>query len=268
MVKFSFIAIFIVALSSEASAYAYPCLTPNLTPPEKISISSERTLLVTHASSIYDSARAARVGVDHQIELAMNRDDTVVYLQHQLSGGLDNRYVNSTYYPAKCDPNFIVLSNGGEFSFLMSSRHVVSVGGFWEMCQATTLKSLMKVWALQPAGKFVLTQDMDAIYTFGGFVKDTDSYYRKFRRAVDEEQRKPPFEGGTWSLAQLMNLIGDHELEVQFLKRNLPPFEILGSDFQVDLFYQGSFVETLQRPSPSLRGVRYLRIDYVHTTEQ
>jgi hypothetical protein len=255
-----FVLVAIIFLLLHESTFGFPCNNPLFTRAEEVSIRSDHTLLVTHASFIYDRARAARTGIDHQIELAKNNGNTVIYLQHQLPGGLNNTYVNSTYYASRCDPTYNVISNGGEFSFSMPSSHVSVVGGFWEMCQASTLKSLFTNWSLRSEKDLVLTQVMDSIYTVGGYILSSDSYYQKFRHAFDVEQLKPPFEGGTWTLSQIMDLIGDSKLEVEFLKRNLPPYQILGPEVQVDLFYKGFFIETLQKPK---QAMKYLRIEYL-----
>ena len=111
--------VLVVTVFLYQKVYAFSCRNPVFSQPENVLISSDRSLLVTHASFIYDLARAARMGIDHQIEISKKRGDTVIYLNHQLPGGVNNNiYVDSTYYTSDCDPTYRVLSAGIDFKCL------------------------------------------------------------------------------------------------------------------------------------------------------
>jgi hypothetical protein len=160
---FSVLTIFLMQLSAFRAGATTASPRCSDTPTTKLfaeQISSEKILLVTHASNIWDTSESAASGVNFAVSLAKSAGVPVVYLQ----GGKQPE----TYYYQDCNPNYRAWSLAGEFYFKLSAKHVISVGGHLEACQKVTIKSaIFNLEHFHPDENIVITYFAPGLYLGG-----------------------------------------------------------------------------------------------------
>ncbi len=222
------------------SCMAAPCGPHSYTNPADVKLSAPAALLVTHPSTQWDGRFSSKIGVDAAVAFAKSRKFPVVYLEG-VSG-------QDTYFFGDCEPTYWVASYGGEFSFEVAPNHIYSVGGHWELCQRLTQETLMQIWSTKTGVDLTFTEVLDGLYSYGAYVLESDPYRADFRRFIEVVSYRRP--GPDWpkpklNLLEMMGIIGDRNLQIAYLKRNLPSYSQLGPEYETQLWYNGQMVEVL-----------------------
>lgn len=202
------------------SSPAWPACPPHkLSSPEQVRLNNDAVLIVTHATSTHDARFSAKRGVDEAVRFAKRSRIPVVYLQDDTP----ERF----YFMEDCDPDYWVLSTGGEISFDVPPAHVYIVGGHLELCLSATLHDVLYKWSKMAPRNLTVTYFMDAIYSNGKLVEPTDPYYRDFEKFMGVVTYRRPG-GEHWPKLTLLETLGvivreEHELE--YLKKALPRWD-------------------------------------------
>jgi hypothetical protein len=215
------------AFGSAAAAANCPPRTFNY--PSDLELEEESALVVTHASSNFDARYATKYGVDNAVDFARNRRMPVLYLEDDDAP--------SSYFAEECAPDYRVFSEDGELPIEIRSREVYVVGGHIELCLGRTLQDIVASWARRPTAHLKLTFFMDGIYSNGKSIRDSDPYAKAvdgFLKIVSHGR------GGreTWSkltLLETLALIPGNEQRYDYLRRVLPNYESLPSNYRVEL---------------------------------
>lgn len=147
------IAVLIPVLSAQAS----PC-HPHFWANNSLVFNKHKTLLVTHASSFWDTNRVSKNGINQTIHWGHKNGFEVAYLQDQ------NSSPDESYYYEDCNPDYYIKSSDGEFSARIPSRTIVSIGGYWEACHANSVEKIFEELAASPNKNRNLIFVTDAIY--------------------------------------------------------------------------------------------------------
>lgn len=120
--KLSIVPILALVLFSPAALAV--CHKPQFIEPSQVTPNSDAVLIVTHASSTYDTRLSSKRGVDKAVSFAKSRGIPVIYLQ-------DNTAAEK-YFTADCSPDYRVFSRDGELPFEVKASQVYVVGGHIE----------------------------------------------------------------------------------------------------------------------------------------
>lgn len=223
-------------------ARAQPCKRGEFTPPERVHLSGETVLLVTHPSVAFDGRMGSKLGMDAAVKLAKTRKTPVVYLHDD---GPDREY-----FFGDCEPDYWMYSAGGELKIDLKPANVISVGGHWELCQSATLHDVMLLWARQPQRDHRITVYMDGVYMKGSMsFQESDPYYGDFQRFVGIVNYGRGGEAFSNKLTMLeaMGIIVDEQRKTDFLSRSLPHYERTLPDYRVELRLNGAHARVLQK---------------------
>ena len=241
MKKFVFLLLPFISVASWGAS----CPTPTWTASNQVKLNEGPVMIVTHPSTQWDGRFVSKLGMDAAVAFAKQQKVPVIYLQDSAPSN------NQTYFFSDCNPTYWVSSSGGEFNFNVPSRHVLSVGGHWEMCQKTTLKDLFyNNWSKVTEGNLRLTQIMDGIYSYPtDYMYSSDPYYKDLTAFLKIVTYGRP---SNWpfpktSLLENMGIINDSQLQIQYLKRNLPPYQQINPKYTVELVINGKQVEVLRQ---------------------
>lgn len=247
-------ALLLLALASSLAAAA--CPKPELTDPARVRLTGDAVLIVTHATSAHDARLATKRGVDEAIKFAKSRRIPVVYLKDD-SG-------DEYYFMEDCRPDYWVLSAAGEIPFNALPAHVYVAGGHLEFCLSATLNDVIRIWSRQPRRNLTVTHLMDAIYSNGTSVEESDPYHADFQKFMSVVTYGRPG-GDHWpklTLLETMGVIQKEEHELQYLTKILPHYaRTLPSAYRVELKVNRSVVKVL-RPAPGWNPPT-LRFDFV-----
>src|SRR5262245_7310305 len=161
----------LVLVSGAATA---ACRRPELTDPKLVQLKGDAVLIVTHASSTHDARLSTKRGVDEAVVFARSKRIPVIYLKD----GTPGRY----YFMEDCRPDYWVSSADGEITFDVTPSQVYVAGGHLEVCLLATLNDVIHAWAKKPKRNLTVTYLMDAIYSNGNSVEESDPYYADFRK--------------------------------------------------------------------------------------
>lgn len=231
-----------LALLSELALGA--CPTREFTDPARVRLTGNSVMIVTHATSAHDARYATKRGVDEATRFAKNNRIPLVYLHDD---GPDH-----LYFMEDCAPDYWVLSESGEVDFEVHPAHLYIVGGHLERCLSTTLHDVLHAWARQPKRNLVVTYFMDAIYSNGKSIEETDPFHNDFLRFMSVITYGRPG-GEHWpklTLLETMGVIQKEEHEREYLEKILPHYaRSLPPDYRVELQLNDSVVKVL-RPAP------------------
>jgi hypothetical protein len=209
------------------------CPDPVFTPPERVRLSADEVLIVTHASSTFDARLATKRGIDDAVRFARNHRMPVVVLQDDSPPQF--------YFIDDCHPDYRVLSIDGELPFAVTPSHVFVAGGHLELCLGRTVSDLILGWARNAGARsrrLTVTYLMDGIYSNGKSLEETDPWYRRYTKFLDIVTWGRPA-GEHWpklTLLEIMGIIRDERAEIEYLKRVLPRWDrTLPPDVRVDL---------------------------------
>ena len=250
----SFLVLVLVLFSQAALA---TCQRPPFTPPSQVSLDSDTVLLVTHASTTYDTRLSSKLGVDRAVRAARKKGIPVVYLE--------DRTPEDQYFTADCSPDYRVFSRDGEVPFEVKASRVYVVGGHLEHCLARTVNDVIASWARQPVRSRNLTFLMDGIYSTGELIEESDPFYqdfRQFKRAI-AHRRTDADPSPKFSLLETLGLIDRAEAELEFLRRALPNSgEVLTSAYDVVLSLNGALSQKIRgEPEQAAARIRFNFVD-------
>ncbi len=234
-------------------ALAASCPAPKFTEADNVFLTGESALIVTHPSTIWDGHYTSKLGMDAAVRIAKAQNIPVVYL----AGNSEPE----SYFFSDCNPKYWVSSSGGEFSFKVPVKHVYSVGGHWEYCQKTTMADLMEQWSGPTRGDLKVTQVLDGLYTMGDTVRRSDSYYDALTQFI--KMFDAPGVNARANMFQVQRLVNDEAKFIELLKRNLPPYQRLHSEYRVELILNGKKIEDLQAGTGATSPV--LTLEFVDT---
>ena len=245
--------IFIIAFAlCPCLAQAY-CPARPLSPPDQVSLDADSVLIVTHASARHDTRFATKQGLDHATGVARIKGIPLVYLHDDAA--------EQDYFAKDCAPEYWVLSENGELGFPVLPSHVYVAGGHLEQCLFHTVQDVVFSWSLQPERDLTLTFLMDAIYSNGELVSDSDDYNANFSAFMRVLAHGRAEEEDPWpkiTLLETMGVIGQSRQALEYLRRALPNFEDkLPPGYRVELHLNDASVMVLRDEpawsSPTLR---------------
>jgi hypothetical protein len=216
------------------------CPKHAFTDPKQVLLPGDSVLIVTHASSFYDSRLTSKRGIDEAVSYAKNQRIPVVYLQDDTP--------QQFYFMEDCQPDYWVHSDGGELSFDVPA-HVYIAGGHLELCMAETVSDVLVSWAKQKKKNLRLTYLMDAIYSNGKSIDANSPYYADFEKFMNVVTYRRPG-GEHWpklSLLETMGVIRSEDHELEYLKDVLPHYERTLPGYRVELKMNDSVVKVLQQ---------------------
>ncbi len=221
---------------------AAPCSSVKFTDPSEVKLTASNLMIVTHPSTLWDGRFSSKVGMDAAVAYAKRHGIPVIYLQGESS--------QETYFFSDCKPTYWIASSGGEFRFPIEATHVYSVGGHWELCQKSTQLDLLKAWSHKSKTDLTFTQVMDGLYSYGAYIRTSDSYYKDFGVFMDIVSYRKP--GEDWpkkklNLLEMMGIIHDSSQEIEYLKRGLPTLEGISQDFEIQMVVNGKTIEVLRK---------------------
>lgn len=189
------------------------CPLPSFTPPNEVKIESDILLLVTHVSTQWDSQMSAKAGANEVVAYAKDNEIPFIYLQ--------NFKDPHTYYYTECNPTYYVESYGGEFQFSFPSKHVLSIGGFYERCKRNTLEHAMAVWEKGKTEEDLrITEIEEGIYMAGDYVRNDDPYREAYLKFKSEKGLS------VINLFDFMSVVNDSKMEKEYVKRLLSQFKM------------------------------------------
>ena len=234
---------------------AFGCPAMQFSTASQILENKKTLVLVTHPSSEFDASKAAKSGIDKLVAFAKGQSFTTIYLQN-------NSF--SETYPDDCRPNHWVYSAAGESNFQVKATEVYFVGGFWELCQDSTLSDVLRSWADFEPPTIRIIQVMDAIYVSGNEVYPWDEFYSRYKSLLDTKPKPKLPDLPTANLSELLGIMKNEAQQIDFLLRRLPNFGYLPDDYSIELYFKNRFVRTLRNSKNSLSQKR-LEIRFVDT---
>lgn len=243
-----------LALFSEVALAS--CHKPQFTDPAQINPNSDSVLIVTHASSTYDSRLSSKRGVDEAISYAKTKGIPVIYLQ--------DKTPEEEYFMADCRPDYRVFSQDGELPFEVKASHVYVVGGHLEQCLYRTLEGVINSWARQQIQDRTLTFIMDGIYSTGELVEESDSYHKDFEQftRVVAHRRTDADPMPKVTLLETLGVINKEDSEIDFLVRTLPNYgAVLSPKYEAELSLNKTLVKKIQPEEDE--AIARIRFDFV-----
>jgi hypothetical protein len=191
--------------------------------------------------STYDARFATKRGVDEAVRLAKSRKIPVIYLQDDTP--------DEFYFMADCYPDHWVFSQGGEIRFEVTASHVYIVGGHLELCMSAALHDIIHQWSKRSPRDFTVTYLMDAIYSNGRMIEDSDPFFADFERFMGIVTWGRPG-GEHWpklSLLETMGIIKREDHELDYIKKILPRWDrTFPENFRVAVQMNGSVKKVLR----------------------
>lgn len=224
--------------------------------PERVRLAGDAVLVVTHATSAHDARLATKRGVDEAVRLARDRRMPVIYLEDDGPQAL--------YFMDDCQPDHWLHSEGGEIAVDMTPGRLFVAGGHLEMCLSVTLHDVLLDWARKPARNLSVTLLMDAIYSNGKLVEESDPYFADFERfmAVVTYGRAGGEHWPKLTLLETLGVIRDPRRQLDYLQRALPHYErSFPPDYRVEMRINDGPPRVLQ-PGRG-RGAPRLSFDFV-----
>lgn len=250
----TFIALTLALFSQVAFA---TCQKSEFTDPSQVNPNSDTVLIVTHASSTYDTRLSSKRGIDEAVSFARKQGIPVIYLQDKTPA--------ENYFLADCSPDYRVFSEDGELPFVVRASHVYVVGGHLEQCLFRTIEGVVNSWAQQEIRDLTLTFLMDGIYSTGELVEESDPYYMDFDRFTRfiAHRRTHLDPAPKFTLLETLGVIGQEEKELEFLTRTLPNYgEVLASVYEVELSLNNTLTRKIQAdPEETLARIRFDFVD-------
>lgn len=219
------------------------CPPPLFQPARALQLAADvPVLIVTHASATFDPRYSAKYGIDQAIRFARDNRIPRIYLVDESPFHL--------YYMDDCEPEYWVQSQGGEVEFEVVPRHIYVVGGHVELCLSRSLHDIIYQWSRQPARDLSVTFFIDALYSNGRSVEETDPYHRDFDTFMGVVTYGRPG-GERWpklNLLEMMGVIKQPENDLLYLEKILPRWDrTFPADYRVELRLNDDFVKVLRR---------------------
>ena len=218
----------LAAISPLAEYAEHP---PQFVDPAGIELQQSTVALFTHASAHFDPLRLTKPAVNQVVARMKRRGFPVIYMH--------DRYNQSNspwlYLYSDWKPTAFIESEIGHFDINMSSvRHVVCLGGFFWRCEKNTVTDSIRLWRRDaPNHDLRITQVIDGIFDVAEAAVPP---YRNRIRTYQAEQLWPRYPNASMTVEQIVNLIQDDDLAIDFLRRQLPA---LPADVNVSMDFFG-----------------------------
>jgi len=207
-----------LALSLACSTCLAACLARTVTDPSRVQLTADAVMIVTHASPAFDPRMASKHGLDQATRMAREQRIPRVYLTDDDPA--------QRFFMDDCDPDYWVSAIDGEVRFALKPSHVFVAGGHLELCMSTTVHDVLLAWSRQPRRNLTITYLMDAIYSNGKAVEESDPFHADFVRFMGVVTHGRPG-GEQWpkvTLLETMGVIGRQSVQIDYLKRILPHY--------------------------------------------
>lgn len=217
------------------------CPPQQFTDPAQVRLNSDSVLIVTHASSVYDSLRSSKRGIDAATAFARKNGIPIVYLQDTTA--------EQAHFASDCNPDYRVYSKNGEINFEVKATKVYVAGGHLERCLYMTVEGVLNSWARQAVKNRSVTYIMDGIYSNGEFVQAEDPFNKQFTQFTRKlALQNPDVEPlPRFSLLESIRVINQRESEMDYLARSLPEYgAFLSPEYQVEMKLNNSESKELQ----------------------
>lgn len=198
--------------------------------PAEVRINADAMLVVTHASARYDARLSTKRGVDSAVKFAKSKGLPVLYLEDGSPAEFQ--------LPDDCNPDHWLHSEEGELPVDFRGNQVYIAGGHLEVCLANTLVDVMDRWARQPRRDLTITYFMDAIYSNGKEVADSDPWQRDFANflSVVTYGRPATSDWPKVALLETMGIIVSESRQFDYLERIVPHHSrFFGADYRVEI---------------------------------
>lgn len=221
---------------------------PAFTDPRDLKIQQDTLALVTHATRHFDPLKVTQAAVHRVTATMKERQLPLICLHDQYN---ENNPPWMYLYSDRC-PTAFVRSDVGHIDLDLSSvRHVVVLGGYFGQCERSTVADSIKCWRRDSdAGDFRVTQVVDGVFCVSEFVRFEDSYAADVRALFygDLKKRHPK---ASISVHQILSLIDDPDMAIEFLCRQLPriPHDV---NVVIDFFGRLETVRVLDQEAPIL----------------
>lgn len=218
---------------------------PEFTKPSDVMLQQSTVVLVTHASAHFDPLRQTKPAVDRVMAAAKRRRIPVVCF-HDRHNSKNPAWL---YLYDDWKPTAFVESDIGHYNFDTSRvRHVVCLGGFFWCCERNTLSDTIRHWRRDaPDQDLRITQVVDGIFDVAeGVVPPYRDRVRKFQADVLWKQ----YPQAAITLKQILDLIGDDESAVDFIKRQIPELPG-GVNVTIDFFGERIPLTTIEKKTDS-----------------
>ena len=206
------------------------CPEPRFTDPGAIQIKDRAVLIVTHASSVFEPRHATKYGVDAAVRFAKQGKIPVVYL-------VDESPLQS-YFFEDCQPDYWVKSIDGDIAFPVNVQQIYLAGGHAELCLSRSIHDLILQAAQRSQRNLTVTYLMDAVYSNGKTVDESDPFYKDFTSFLSVVTYGRPG-GERWpklTLLEAMGAIKRLEWDYMYLKELLPRWDrTFSEDYRVEL---------------------------------
>lgn len=218
------------------------CPAPQLTPPESLKLDSPSVLIITHATAYFDLRYSIKHGVDSAVKWAKQKRIPVVYLVDESP---------SQYYEMDdCQPDYWVRSIDGELPFDVRAKTVYLAGGHLELCLNRTANEILYNQMSKQLSQVQYVFLMDAIYSNGKSVEESDPYYSDFSKFMGVVSYGRP--GGEAAprvnLLEIVGSIKGIERQYDYLKKVLPRWDRSApEDYRVNLTVKGLNSQTLRK---------------------
>jgi len=240
-----------LAFSLICSPCLAACLARTVTDPSRVQLAGDTVMIVTHASAAFDPRMASKHGLDQATRMAREQRIPLVYLADDDPA--------QRYFMDECDPDYWVSAIDGEVRFAVKPSHVFVAGGHLELCMSTTVHDVLLAWSRQPRRNLSITYLMDAIYSNGKDVQESDAFHADFTRFMGVVTHGRPG-GERWpklTLLETMGIIGRLSTQIDYLKRVLPHYaRTMPPEYRVELRLNDSAAVLLSpgggRGSPTL----------------
>lgn len=221
---------FILMLFLFSSAAFANCPTRPFNYPTTLRIDDPAVLIVTHASAGFDARMSSKRGIDEAVAYARRSKMPVVYLE--------NDELPELYFADDCNPDYRVYSEGGELPLAINATEIYAVGGHLEMCFSLTLHDALLSWSHHPQPRQRMTFFMDAIYSNGKNIQDSDPYHDAYDTFMGVITYGRPG-GELWpklTLLETLGVIAVPDRQYEYLERVLPHYErTLPASYRVEL---------------------------------
>jgi hypothetical protein len=255
---------FLFALLTQAAAASCPKDTPFDS--NSVNIQGDAVMIVTHASSSYDSRLASKRGVEYAIRYARAKNIPLIYLADQQAASPEHFYIDD------CKPNHWVHSKDGEIAFDVRASRLYIVGGHLEVCLLNTLQDVLLRWAKQPRHDLTVTYFMDGIYSNGNEIAQNDPYHKAYMQFINVVSYGK-LANEAWAkitLLETMGLIVAEHRQLEYAQRVLPLYKrFLPADYRVEIKLNDALPKVLQRGSgPRPAVVRFEFFDTAASFEK
>jgi hypothetical protein len=197
------------------------------TEPAKLEVNGDKVLIVTHVCSVWDEKCTTKGANDSVIKFAKDNKIPIIYLQHEFD--------DKAYFCDDKKPNFFAYSSGGEFSFSVKPKSVISTGGYSSYCHRNTMRDLLAQWAKRQES--------------GDVCQVTPAIYESIRsdllpQAIQDKARLTvykKYDSATVPLSELLDLFENDEARLEYLKGRVLDYvaKNVDIDFKIAIKYRG-----------------------------